>query len=285
MILFENSARDLTITANITMIVCEGSVQAIRIVGSSLKLTGEIKCYGNQGIQFGSGSANDNGSDNYVRNLTFDDLGGNNSPVNFAGCVSGNLVEYIDFIAGWWPSNSGEAGRNRIGRLNVGAGASSVKYIGASHINALIFVDILTVAHRWIAYGPNGELSDQITGGQTAAWARGGAGTCLYFNPSSTTKPMRWEFFVPVASGSNQQIHLWVKKTSAGATCSLKISYYGCGITAVDDSEITLTDSWTEYTSASFNPSYSGYVRVVLDAYNGGTSGDIGVDGIHLAAV
>ncbi len=138
---------------------------------------------------------------------------------------------------------------------------------------------------RWYKAQYYGVSSDQITGGQNEAWAYGGNGTCQYFDPNSTIEPMREEFYIPCTAGVGIQIHFQVKKTSAAAGCVMQISMIGAGITPIYRSNISLTDSWAEYTSATMMPSITGFIKIVLEIYDGTTTGDIGIDDIHAAAV
>jgi hypothetical protein len=158
--------------------------------------------------------------------------------------------------------------------------------------NFSLSIDCIDQGDRWMRVNAQGFISDQITGGQNAAWAYGGEGTCLYLNPDgdyydySKRYPLAYVFYCPVSSGVTYQIHFQKKKTSSAANCTLEIDRIsGCGITEIRDESVTLTDSWAEHTSASFTPTYSGYVRCELHARDGSTTGDIGIDDIHLHKV
>ncbi len=136
--------------------------------------------------------------------------------------------------------------------------------------------------NKWKLIKHYGEVSDQVTGGQAAAWAYGGSGYCAYFDPSSTTESLKIKFNVPVESSTNPQIKFYVKKTASAATCTLKITVYDTdGSTKlIDGTPITLTDSWVQYSAASVSPSANGFITVELSALDGGTTGDIGVDDV-----
>ena len=176
----------------------------------------------------------------------------------------------------------------RIGRLSLN-GNSIGQFVSTSpkSNNCSFFVDIYDASNRWKPWSGRGYISDQITGGQNAAWAYGGEGTCLYLDPASQTIPLiHGPFYFPVTAGVTYQIHFQVKKTSSEANCTLEIDRIsGCGITEIRDESVSLTDSWAEHTSASFTPTYSGYVRCELHALDGSTTGDIGIDDIHLHTV
>jgi hypothetical protein len=131
-----------------------------------------------------------------------------------------------------------------------------------------------------------GIISDQITGGQNAAWARGGSGICVYLDPQRTVagQELEWEFAIPCTASTDLKCHIYVKKTAAGATCTLTYSAKGCGIAEITDDSVALTDDWAEYTSATMSPTETGFITITLKALDGGTTGDIGVDDVHQAA-
>lgn len=138
---------------------------------------------------------------------------------------------------------------------------------------------------RWYRGYPNGVASDQITGGQTEAWAYGGSGLCQYYNPSSATVPIVEEFYIPCTANTAIQCHFYKRKTVSGATCKVSFSASGCGITPIRNVDVNLSDAWSEFTSASMTPTRTGFIRIVLKVYDGTTTGDIGIDDIHAAAV
>ena len=139
--------------------------------------------------------------------------------------------------------------------------------------------------NRYKAYYQSGIISDHITGGQASDWAYGGEGLSLLLNPTSQTQGLYYEFFMPVSAGVTYQTHFQKIKTSSGANCTLDVTISGCGITVIRDESVSLTDSWAEFTSSSFTPTFSGYIRCELHALDGSTTGDIGIDDIHLAVV
>jgi hypothetical protein len=141
-----------------------------------------------------------------------------------------------------------------------------------------------TFKHYFPYYGT---ISDQVTGGQTGAWANGGSGLCIYLNPSSATAgtTLEAEFKIPVIASTDPQLKFYVKKTSSAATCTLTMDIYDSDddvTKLVDGASITLTDTWAEYASASISPTKTGYCRVVVKALDGGTTGDIGIDDISI---
>lgn len=138
---------------------------------------------------------------------------------------------------------------------------------------------------RYCAVFYYGKVSDHITGGQTADWAYGETGLSLLLDPSRTYIPLLHEIYLPVKSGTTYQLHFQVRKTSAGADCTMTLDLHNCGITPIDDESVTLTDSWAEHTSSSFTPTRNGFVRAIFKALDGSTTGDIGIDDIHLATV
>ncbi|OPY90570.1 MAG: hypothetical protein A4E73_02414 [Syntrophaceae bacterium PtaU1.Bin231] len=137
--------------------------------------------------------------------------------------------------------------------------------------------------NRYKAVGRYGNISDHITGGEAADWAYGGSGLSWYFDPLDVNKPLVKTFFAPV-SAVETSLKMQVRKSASAATCKLLVSIHGCGITPVKLEEVTLTDSWAEYESTAFTPARAGFVIVSLYAYDGSTSGNIGIDDIVVAA-
>lgn len=138
----------------------------------------------------------------------------------------------------------------------------------------------------WKRYGT---ISDQITGGQNAAWARGGSGTCVYLDPSSTTagETLNWEFFIPVTAATSTQLLFYHKETNASFNGSLSVTVYDSD----DDTTLLLnaeaissfSTDWALYTSTAFTPTQTGFCRVIVKALNGSTSADVGIDDVQLA--
>ena len=142
------------------------------------------------------------------------------------------------------------------------------------------------VANRYKRFYLNGEVSDQITGGQNAAWAHGGSGYCIYFNPTSTTLPIQYVFHIPVTALTDFALKFYVKKTSSGADCSMKCTIFDTtGDYLLNADTVDLTDDWVQYSSGLLTPTDSGFCKVVLSAYDGATTGDIGVDTITVEPV
>jgi len=127
-----------------------------------------------------------------------------------------------------------------------------------------------------------GIISDQITGGQIESWARGGSGLCVYLDPKFTDTYFPWKFLVPCTSTTPFNVKMYVKKTSSGANCLLKFSASGAGITEIVRDSVSLTDTWVEYTSSAMTPTEDGFVEIILEAINGTTTGDIGIDDISV---
>ena len=148
-------------------------------------------------------------------------------------------------------------------------------------------VDILEASNRWLCVRPYGRISDQITGGQNAAWAYGGEGTSLYLNPTSQTLVLPHAFYCPVTGGTTYQIHFQKKKTSAEANCTLEIDRIsGCGMTEIKDESVTLN----RFMGGAY---FSQLSRLRIAAMSGANStpltarqpGILGIDDIHLATV
>jgi hypothetical protein len=152
----------------------------------------------------------------------------------------------------------------------------ALSYVGIAQLGA--------TAGRWYRETYYGIISDQITAGQNAAWAYGGAGISLYFNPNSANTPLKDEIYIPCTASAGIQVHFQVKKTSSEANPTMTITAIGAGITPIWDASVTLTDSWAEFTSATMTPTFDGFIRITLKVYDGSTTGDVGIDDIHYAA-
>ena len=108
------------------------------------------------------------------------------------------------------------------------------------------------------------------------------SGTCIKFDPTSTTKDLGYRFLVPCTNATAFTVKLYVKKSSSGANCTLTLSASGSGITPVANDSITLTDTYAQYTSPSMTPNADGFVEIILKAKDGSTTGNIFVDDISL---
>lgn len=185
--------------------------------------------------------------------------------------------------------NAETFGRVRIGRYTQVSGSPTEYTPSAEGTNYQKCQDFICFDHykaddRWKAIGRFGNISDHITGGQAASWAYGGTGLSMLLSPTSQTIPLRHSFIAPVASGSALKLRMQVRKTSAAAGCRLFVSIAGAGCTPIFREEVTLTDSWAEYASSSFTPTRNGFITICLQAYDGSTTGDIGIDEITVAA-
>lgn len=177
----------------------------------------------------------------------------------------------------------------RVGYLDINGHSiieDLVDLTGTSSVYHGVSIDAYGASNRWETVLKFGVISDQVTGGQAEAWAYGGSGTCLYMNPASATYPLPYKMYAPVTASTSYKLQMQVKKTSSAADCTLKVRRIsGCGVTAVYDESVTLTDSWAEFNSTTFTPSRSGFVEIELWAYDGATTGDIGVDNLTLVTV
>lgn len=108
------------------------------------------------------------------------------------------------------------------------------------------------------------------------------SGSCIKFDPTSTTKELGYRFLVPCTNAVAFTVKIYVKKSSAGANCTLTFSASGAGITPVANDSITLTDSYVQYTSPSMTPNADGFVECILRATDGSTTGNIFVDDISI---
>jgi hypothetical protein len=185
--------------------------------------------------------------------------------------------------------NGQTVGRLRVGRYTQASGTPTEWTPAGSGSTAQGYQDLLCFDHykadnRWKAIGRFGNISDHITGGQAAGWAYGESGLSMLLNPNNQNLPLIYQFTVPVASGTALKLRMQVRKTSSGSDCRLFVNIAGAGITVVQDEEVTLTDSWAEYASSSFTPSRAGFITVRLCAFDGASTGDIGIDEITVAA-
>lgn len=180
-------------------------------------------------------------------------------------------------------------GRVRIGRYTQASGTPTEWAPVGSGSNLQSYQDMICFDHykadnRWKAIGRFGSISDHITGGQDSAWAYGETGLSMLLNPNNQNSPLIYQFTAPVAASTAVKLHMQVRKTSSGANCRLFVNIAGAGCTVVQEEEVTLTDSWAEYQSTTFTPTRNGFVTVTLWAFDGSTTGDIGLDDIHIAA-
>ncbi len=156
---------------------------------------------------------------------------------------------------------------------------------GESPIDRFCIDNFFTEGRFFGSGGDGGTFGDHITMGQTAGWAYGGSGLSLLLNPVSTTVAMGYEVWLPVAASTSYTLSFQVRKTSSGANCTLVYDLEGCGITALRDQSVTLTDSWAEHVSSEVATTIGGWIRLEFRALDGSTTGDIGIDEIKLVEV
>lgn len=118
---------------------------------------------------------------------------------------------------------------------------------------------------------------------ETGADAR--SGTSIKFDPSSQTRELGYRFYVPCTDSQGFQVKLYVKKSSSEANSTLTFSASGNGISAIDEDSISLTDTYSQYSSSTMTPTSTGFVEVILRAKDGSTTGDIFVDDITVEDV
>lgn len=151
------------------------------------------------------------------------------------------------------------------------------------------------VASRHILKTFVGSLSDQITAGKTAAWAKGGSGICLYADPTSQSTALLWDFLVPVTAAQAFQLAFYITKSTSGFNGSVKVTIYDSldfntillNAETIPNGSIPLNDGtgddWTyEYQSTSVNPSATGFCRVIVEFLDGATTGDLLVDSVRV---
>ena len=258
------------------------------ISGHLHRLSGAIKLYICSGTGYGMsvGDANNELSDAFIANVEIYGITG--TYIALAAMYTHGIFEIGTLtLDGCTSSRNLALGRSniRIGNLVLANSSSASFYTNTTYdfYSGKIFVDRLNEDGRWKMYSAAGSVTDQITGGQNAAWARGGSGLCLYFDPGSQTYPLLWHCYAPVTVDVAQTLQFYVKKTSSGANPTMAINISGCGVDIAQES-VTLTDSWALHTSAEFTPTCTGMVRIDFFAYDGSTTGDIGIDDISLVA-
>lgn len=153
------------------------------------------------------------------------------------------------------------------------------------------------VSGRHKSISAYGTISDQITNGQTAAYAKGGSGICVAINPTSTTagQTIDWEFYIPVTAATQFTLKFYITKTTSGFDGSVKVSIFDSDddLTKLLDSEtisnasIPLNDGsgddWTyQYSATPVTPTNTGFCRVVVSVLNGASTGDILIDDVSV---
>jgi hypothetical protein len=108
----------------------------------------------------------------------------------------------------------------------------------------------------------------------------------MVFDPKSTTDPLVWEFYVPVTTATDFALEFYDRIT-ASADNVMTVTVYDSDDNAtklLDAESVTFTDNedWNLYTSTACTPTDTGFCRVVLEALDGATTGDIGIDNIGL---
>lgn len=143
------------------------------------------------------------------------------------------------------------------------------------------------VEGRFLLVRNKGQISDQITAGEAAAWASGGSGLCAYLNPDSETDSLVWNIYIPATDSTAYSLKFNHKITSS-FNGSLKITIYD----SVDNFSELLTDEvvsftddsdWHAYTSTEVTPTANGFCKVRFEVLDGSTTGDIGIDDIELS--
>jgi hypothetical protein len=256
--------------------------------GNGINLTGKISLEAFAKANDAAGFLLRGCKDSYFGELEAKRVG---SALNLNSChfvhIGKLTVDDVNYLANF----TGDAGQIRVENLVVTSGNpgdATWTALGGSGIYGgfqdLISFDRYKADLRYKSVGRYGKISDHFTGGEAADWAYGGAGQSLYLDPNNVSVPLVYQFFIPVGTTANQKLHMQVRKSASAADCALKVSIVGAGITPVLEATVTLTDSWAEFQSAAFTPTFSGFVRVTLMAYDGATTGNIGIDDIHIGA-
>ena len=146
------------------------------------------------------------------------------------------------------------------------------------------------VANRFLHSFYNGQISDQVTAGYTAPYARGGSGQCVCVHPTSTSSAMYWMFYVPITVASHT-VNFYITKSTSGFNGTVNVDIYDSNDNynlVVNNDSIAVASipvnngtgsPWTyQYASSSFTPSQAGFCRVVVKVVQGTSAGDIFID-------
>ena len=212
--------------------------------------------------------------------------------------VRANTSCDLRFGANWWGSNfSTYVGRNV--NLDSSTKVTFTNGNGWSSDTSLGSVRVANLGHvsgRHFSQNYWGYILDQITNGQTAAYAKAGSGICVAINPTSQTYPETWEFYVPVTAATQFTLKLYITKTTSGFNGSVKVSIYDSDDDytklldqeTINNASIPLNDGsgddWTyQYSATPVTPTNTGFCRVVIDVIDGASTGDILIDDVSVA--
>jgi hypothetical protein len=273
---------ELLIPANIYCMSCGGStfqysLKLMAPLGGIAKLTGDVKflcsstaiqliisctsayiksLYSNGNYSFGTAKV----GDIYIENLyllsNIDSLFYNQANIGF--------IRICNIVLNGFTLNSTILSSNNfvVGKIAIDAiDSDATKFLGAVN---------------------GGYYGDHVTMGQAAGWAYGGSGTSLVLNPLFTTRTMTYPVYIPVAASKTYKVTFQKIKSSSGANCTMTIDVDGCGITAIADESVTLTDSWAKHESANITTTRAGFIRVIFKPLDGTSTGDIGLDEIKV---
>ena len=258
------------------------ALQGALIVSGESRITGIVTISsGQHGIQYESGV-------HYLRELVSDNaLCHINLGIGAVAWIDKATLGYADSCV--FTASSNQSSGGRIGRLTWEGTPPINFFYNMAYVGAMARFSADCIggnADRFVGGAGFGYFGDHVTMGQAAGWAYGGTGNSLVLSPTSQASPLCYTFWVPVAATKNYKLSMQVRKTSAGANCSLVYNIVGCGITPVSNEAVTLTDSWVEHlTAAAFTTTIKGWLRVELVALDGATTGDIGIDEIRIVEV
>jgi hypothetical protein len=176
------------------------------------------------------------------------------------------------------------------------AASSSIAYNLYGMFSAIFHNTSTSVFDVWMTYhvrpvaaiGGSGHLRGLFGAGagtkETGANARGGSGTCMKMNPSSTTINLSYEFLVPVTAATLFTLNFYHKITT-DYNGSVKVTIFDSDDDAtvlLNAESVSLTNdgSYHQYTSTGCTPTNTGFCRVIIDVLDGSTSGDVYIDDI-----
>jgi len=140
-------------------------------------------------------------------------------------------------------------------------------------------------SNRFVEIRDYGRTMDQVTAGYPESWAYGGSGRCLVLDPTSTTDPLVFYFYLPVGSSSFKvQFYKKVTLTTNGPSLKLTVWDVDHSTVLLDAATVSLGSDWELYQSPTLTPSGAGTVLCLLECFDGplGLGGVVGIDQIGL---
>jgi len=138
-------------------------------------------------------------------------------------------------------------------------------------------------SNRFLELRDYGRTTDQVTAGYPESWAYGGSGRCLVLDPTSTTNPLVFYFYLLVGSSSFKvQFYKKVTVTTNGPSLKLTVWDVDHNTVLLDAATVSLGSDWELYQSPTLTPSGAGTVLCLLECFDGSSGGVVGIDQIGL---